>query len=79
MSDSDNANDFDALKTSVAFSGLVIPLAAVGAVLTILGLILRKPTTNQSKNKDDVILCPECGRKNALTTKVCPRCETRLS
>ena len=78
LSDADKTNDFEAMKTSVAFSGLVIPLAAIGAVLTILGLVLRKPNLGKGK-KDDAISCPGCGRKNALTTKVCPRCETRVA
>ena len=29
-------------------------------------------------DRQELVPCPSCGRENATTTRVCPRCETRL-
>ena len=76
VTDVEPSNHFEAMKRSVAFSGLVIPLAAIGGLLTILGLVFRKPSANHNQLGTEA--CPTCGRQNAATTKSCPRCETKL-
>ena len=76
LNDADQANDFEALKQSVAFSNLVIPLALIGGVLTVLGLVFRKRGSNDQSR--DTVACPTCGRENAVTSRNCPRCETKL-
>ena len=76
MDGTDQQDDFSAMKRSVAFSGLVIPLALLGSVFTILGLLFRKP--GSSNKFKDTMACQNCGRQNATTTKICPRCETKL-
>ena len=75
-SDVGNENNSDAIRTSIAFTGLVLPLSLTGAFFTILGLVFRKP--NAIPRENDFPQCPNCGRKNAPTTRICPRCETEL-
>ena len=72
----DGTTDFRLMRAAAIAAGLFVPLAAIGGLLTVLGLIFRKPSL--TKRRDDVTTCSGCGRENALTTKVCPRCETRI-
>ena len=74
-SDSDVSNDVEGMITSTVFAGFVLPLVILGGLLTILGLVFRKPSIRQ---QNAVQACPDCGRENALTTSVCPRCGARL-
>jgi len=70
------AGEIETMMSSLFFAGLVVPLAALGLLLTVIGIVFRKPGGTQRKFGE--ISCPNCGRKNATTTKVCPRCMTRL-
>ena len=76
LNSGDQSNKVEVMKRSVAFSSLVIPFAAIGGVLAVLGLVFRKRGSNNKTT--DTQACPNCGRQNAATTKTCPRCETQL-
>ena len=76
VSDNDASNDTPAMMTTVVFAGFALPLAILGGLMTIMGLVFKRPGIRQQQRA--VKNCSDCGRQNALTTKVCPRCGTRL-
>lgn len=39
----------------------------------------RLEQVDDDEEAPDLEACPDCGRMNAVTTRVCPRCETHLS
>ena len=76
LGDPDQDVVHEAMFRSVTFSGFVAPLAVFGGLLVVIGLMTKK--REQKTVVENTEACKNCGRKNAVTTKICPRCETKL-
>jgi transcription elongation factor Elf1 len=40
---------------------------------------LKPPRHDKHEDLESTMKCPNCGRENAMTARVCPRCERRLA
>ncbi|MEQ8785185.1 MAG: zinc ribbon domain-containing protein [Pirellulaceae bacterium] len=64
-----------------------IKFIAYAVILTVIlvtllsGYLLRQNAAYHDAIEEDVqeARCPRCGRANAITARICPRCETRLA
>ena len=64
-----------AMMGSLFFSFIACSLLLFGTLMVILGFVFRGP---KEKPQMDGVACGECGRVNAVTTRICPRCMTKV-
>jgi len=60
-------------RVSRGFAGLLKLIGLAGIILGIMDL-----TGKRIGSEKGLVDCPHCGRKLSPTTKICPRCESRL-